>query len=224
MDTNFLKCADLHCRFIMEGHTHDMCMQCLGLWHAQATINSLSDSCHCDGLRLKVLCSRHALFLGKERLFIQPTVCTGWALNWKLHLNIRHFSSETVLVTYLTLVPWTYSPTLRQCFLRNGKSEVRWHKHVPNEAFMTYFSEAWHILIVSVMQCLVPYSGKQGYIRNNNDFTTMSFSLMLKLNLQYTYTAIWTVPQEQPHSKIVLLSPILAKSCEQAAKIIQDSR
>ncbi len=49
-------------RFITAGDTHERCVLCLGLSHAQAAFSSLSNCLHCDSLRLKVLRSRLAAF------------------------------------------------------------------------------------------------------------------------------------------------------------------
>ncbi len=46
----------------MPGDTHDTCVMCLGLHHAQAALSGLSICSHCDGLRLKVLRSRVKVF------------------------------------------------------------------------------------------------------------------------------------------------------------------
>ncbi len=46
-------------RFITAGDTHD---RCLGLHHVLAALSCLSTCPHCEGLRLKVLCSRVEVF------------------------------------------------------------------------------------------------------------------------------------------------------------------
>ncbi len=56
------RCKNPCNRFITAGDTHDRCVVCLGLRHAQAALSGLSTCSHCDGLRLKVLCSRVEVF------------------------------------------------------------------------------------------------------------------------------------------------------------------
>lgn len=59
---SFRKCKEPCTRYITAGDTHDRCVVCLGLHHAQAALSGLSSCPHCDGLRLRVLRSRVEVF------------------------------------------------------------------------------------------------------------------------------------------------------------------
>ncbi|KTF80859.1 hypothetical protein cypCar_00027925 [Cyprinus carpio] len=59
---SFRKCKEPCTRFITKGDTHERCVVCLGLHHAQSALSGLSSCPHCDGLRLKVLRSRVEVF------------------------------------------------------------------------------------------------------------------------------------------------------------------
>ncbi|KAK9959464.1 hypothetical protein ABG768_009589, partial [Culter alburnus] len=57
----FKKCAPPCPRFIVAGDTHDMCVKCLGVEHAQAALEG-AVCVHCERLTLRVLRSHRALF------------------------------------------------------------------------------------------------------------------------------------------------------------------
>ncbi|XP_067241145.1 uncharacterized protein [Chanodichthys erythropterus] len=61
----FRKCASPCTRFIPDGDTHDMCVVCLGVEHAQAALEG-AVCVHCEKLTLRVLRSRRALFDKRE--------------------------------------------------------------------------------------------------------------------------------------------------------------
>lgn len=57
----FTKCAPPCPRFITDGDTHEMCVKCLGVEHAQPSLEG-AVCVHCERLTLRVLRSRRALF------------------------------------------------------------------------------------------------------------------------------------------------------------------
>ncbi len=66
---SYRRCVEPCDRFISGGDTYD---RFLGLQHAQASLNSLSDCQHCDSLQLKVLSSRLAALSKKAGLASNP--------------------------------------------------------------------------------------------------------------------------------------------------------
>ena len=57
----FKQCVTPCPRFITGGDTHELCVMCLGLEHAQSALEGAGCE-HCEKLAMKTLRSRRALF------------------------------------------------------------------------------------------------------------------------------------------------------------------